>query len=91
MNDKNDALNSVTRQVEEVKLLMADNIDKVLERSENIESVADKSHALRNYSQTFSVQARTIRQNARNKMWMIVCGGFALLIFVIIIMLLIVT
>lgn len=87
MNDKNDALNSVTHKVEEVKLLMADNIDRVLERSENIESVADKSHALRNYSQTFSVQARKVRENARNKMWMIVCGGFALLTLLIIILL----
>lgn len=85
----NENLQSVTNKVEEVKLLMANNIDKVLERSENIESVADKSHSLRNYSQAFSVQTKTIRQNARNKMWMIICGGLALLIFVIIILLIV--
>lgn len=55
----------IQAQVAEVKGVMRDNIDKVLQRGEKMETLVDKTDALRNQAQNFQRQGQQIRR----KMW----------------------
>lgn len=56
---------SVQRQVDEVKNIMVDNIERVLERGEKIELLVDKTDNLRFQADKFHKTGRQLR----NKMW----------------------
>merc|ERR1711959_335042 len=56
---------SVQQQVSEVKEIMMDNIEKVLDRGEKIEVLVDKTEALRFQADNFHKQGRALR----NRMW----------------------
>lgn len=56
---------SVQQQVSEVKEIMMDNIEKVLDRGEKIEVLVDKTEALRFQADIFHKQGRALR----NRMW----------------------
>ena len=56
---------SVHQQVSEVKEIMMDNIEKVLDRGEKIEVLVDKTEALRFQADNFHKQGRALR----NRMW----------------------
>lgn len=56
---------SVQRQVDEVKSIMVDNIEKVLERGEKIELLVDKTDNLRFQADRFHKTGRALR----SKMW----------------------
>eukprot|EP00892_Ulva_mutabilis_P001973 jgi/Ulvmu1/11777/UM008_0191.1 len=58
-------IHRVKAKVDEVKGIMVQNIEKVLERGERIEVLVDKTEDLQNQAQRFQVQGR----NLRNKMW----------------------
>lgn len=58
-------VSKVQKQVSEVKNIMMDNIDKVLDRGEKIELLVDKTDALRSQADTFQRTGRTLRR----KMW----------------------
>jgi len=57
---------SVQKQVDEVKNIMMDNIEKVLDRGEKIELLVDKTDQLRFQADNFHRTGR----NLRRKMWM---------------------
>lgn len=59
---KNDELERVEAQLGEVKQVMVDNISKVLDRSERIELMVDKTDHLSRTSQQFSVDSRDLRK-----------------------------
>lgn len=54
---------SVQQQVSEVKEIMMDNIEKVLDRGEKIELLVDKSDALRFEAANFHKTGRALRRN----------------------------
>ncbi|KAF6254046.1 R-SNARE protein, VAMP72-family [Scenedesmus sp. NREL 46B-D3] len=53
----------VQRKVDEVKNIMIENLDKVLERGERIELLVHQTEELRNHAQTFQKQGRALRSN----------------------------
>ncbi|KAJ9700047.1 hypothetical protein PVL29_005738 [Vitis rotundifolia] len=55
----------VKAQVSEVKSIMLENIDKTLERGENLTILADKTEDLRSQAQQFKKQGSQVRR----KMW----------------------
>lgn len=77
---------NVTKKVEEVKGIMAENIDRMLQRGEKLELLTDKTENLMNESQLFQKQSRTLRrqfwwQNIKMKL---IVGGAVLLCLVVV-------
>uniref|UniRef100_A0A0D6R2N3 V-SNARE coiled-coil homology domain-containing protein n=1 Tax=Araucaria cunninghamii TaxID=56994 RepID=A0A0D6R2N3_ARACU len=76
----------VKAQVSEVKGIMMDNIEKVLDRGEKIELLVDKTEGLQFQADTFQRQGRQLRR----KMWLqnlkfkLIILGIVLIIFLII-------
>lgn len=58
-------VSAVQQQVSQVKEIMMDNIEKVLDRGEKIEVLVDKTEALRFQADNFHKQGRALR----NRMW----------------------
>jgi vesicle-associated membrane protein 72 len=58
-------INAVKKQIEDTRLVMADNIDKVLERGERLDDVMDKSEAMKDTANTFRQKGKGLRR----KMW----------------------
>ncbi|KAL8130649.1 hypothetical protein V2J09_019804 [Rumex salicifolius] len=80
-------LSKVQAQISEVKGVMMDNIEKVLDRGEKIEILVDKTDNLRSQAQEFRTQGTQVRR----KMWLqnmkiklIVLGIIVALILIII-------
>ncbi|GAQ89377.1 vesicle-associated membrane protein [Klebsormidium nitens] len=64
--DEVSKVSKVKAQVSEVKNIMMDNIEKVLDRGEKIELLVDKTENLRFQADNFQKQGRSLRR----KMWM---------------------
>ena len=78
----------VQDEVQEVKSVMGDNIDKILKRGENVEVLLDKSEQLSHESTIFRRKARTLKRQIcfKNiKMIVLISLLVALLIIIIII------
>lgn len=82
-------VSAVKIKVEEVKNIMIDNIDKVLERGQKIEELADKAHDLNVNAQQFHKAGVALRR----KMWFdnfkmrVLCVGVLLMIGLVIFLL----
>lgn len=63
---KFDKMSAVQKQVDEVKNVMIENIEKVLDRGEKIELLVDKTQSLRNSADTFHRQGKQLRR----QMWL---------------------
>ncbi|KAI4364433.1 hypothetical protein MLD38_020526 [Melastoma candidum] len=81
-----DKLAKVKAQVSEVKSIMMENIDKTIDRGENLTILADKTQNLRDQAQAYRKQGTQIRR----KMWyqnmkikLVVLGILLLLVLVI--------
>ncbi len=84
--DEIEKLLKVKAQVSEVKSIMLDNIDKAIDRGENLTALNDKAEALRHSAQDFKKTGTQIRR----KMWyqnmkikLVVLGILLLLVLVI--------
>ena len=76
-----DGLSQVKNQIEDVKGVMVENIEKVLERGEKIELLVDKTDRLNQQAFKFESSSRDLRRamwwkNARWVAFYIVGGGF---------------
>ena len=60
-------MQEVTYKLEKVKNVMAENIDKVLERGTNIELLVSKSNNLAEMARDFNVGSRVLAKKYRNK------------------------
>ena len=74
-------VSAVQQQVSQVKEIMMDNIEKVLDRGEKIELLVDKTDRLNQQAFKFESSSKRLRQamwwkNARYAAFMIVAGGF---------------
>uniref|UniRef100_A0A7S0RW97 V-SNARE coiled-coil homology domain-containing protein n=1 Tax=Chlamydomonas leiostraca TaxID=1034604 RepID=A0A7S0RW97_9CHLO len=81
---------AVQKKVNEVKDVMVENIEKVLERGERIELLVDKTDDLRSQAETFQKKGRQLR----NKMWWQNCKmklviAFAVILLAVVIFLLV--
>ncbi|KAF5838848.1 R-SNARE protein, VAMP72-family [Dunaliella salina] len=80
--DEISKITQVQRKVNEVKDVMVENIEKVLERGERIELLVDKTDVLRNQAEVFQKKGRSLR----NKMWWNYCKWKLLVIGCLIIL-----
>lgn len=76
-----DSLSAVKNQIEDVKGVMVENIEKVLERGEKIELLVDKTDRLNQAAFKFESSSRNLRRamwwkNARWALFLTVAGGF---------------
>ena len=76
-----DGLAAVKNQIEDVKGVMVENIEKVLERGEKIELLVDKTDRLNQQAFKFESSSKRLRdamwwRNARWAAFFIVAGGF---------------
>ncbi|KAL9182023.1 hypothetical protein ACHAXT_012366 [Thalassiosira profunda] len=76
-----DGLSAVKNQIEDVKGVMVENIEKVLERGEKIELLVDKTDRLNQQAFRFESSSRDLRRamwwkNARWAAFLVVAGGF---------------
>ena len=81
-----DGLSAVKNQIEDVKGVMVENIEKVLERGEKIELLVDKTDRLNQQAFKFESSSRNLRRamwwkNARWAAFLTVAGGFAMWVF----------
>ncbi|KAI9756904.1 MAG: hypothetical protein M4579_003658 [Chaenotheca gracillima] len=77
---KDDAIGNVQNEIENVKGIMTENIERVLERGENINLLVDKTDRLGGNAHDFRVRSRSLRR----RMWWKNVKLMALLIVVII-------
>ncbi|PWA49629.1 synaptobrevin, Longin-like domain protein [Artemisia annua] len=83
-----DKIAKVKAQVNEVKGVMMENIEKVLDRGEKIELLVDKTDNLRNQANDFKKQGTKMKR----KMWIqnmkikLIVGGIILLLILVIVM-----
>ena len=76
-----DKVAAVQKQVDEVKNVMIENIEKVLDRGEKIELLVDKTQSLRNSADTFHRQGKQLRRQMwMNNLKMKLAGGAGCLI-----------
>ncbi|KAG2482833.1 hypothetical protein HYH03_018270 [Edaphochlamys debaryana] len=73
---------AVQKKVNEVKDVMVENIEKVLERGEKIELLVDKTDDLRNQAEQFQRKGRQLR----NKMWWQNCRMKLVVLFALLIL-----
>eukprot|EP01027_Heterolobosea_sp_BB2_P002999 GEZU01004521.1.p1 GENE.GEZU01004521.1~~GEZU01004521.1.p1 ORF type:complete len:172 (+),score=39.94 GEZU01004521.1:380-895(+) len=64
-NPKADKISQVRGQLQEVKEIMVDNIEKVLDRGEKIDLLVNKSENLNETATTFKVKSRALKR----RMW----------------------
>jgi vesicle-associated membrane protein 7 len=62
---KNDAIKNVQREMEDVREVMSENIERVLERGERIDLLVDKTDRLGGSAREFRVRSRGLRR----RMW----------------------
>merc|ERR1719253_1075325 len=80
-NPNVDNIGAVRNQIDEVKDIMVQNIEKVLERGEKIELLVDKTDRLSKQAFKFESTSRNLRRtlwwkNARWAAFLTVAGGF---------------
>eukprot|EP00667_Euglena_gracilis_P015333 EG_transcript_15955 len=61
-NPANDKLTNLQTEIDEVKDVMMDNIDRVLQRGEKLDTLADKSGQLASTAQDFHRSARSLKR-----------------------------
>lgn len=80
---KQDALRTAQQEIEGVREIMTENIERVLERGERIDLLVDKTDRLGNNARDFRVRSRGLRR----RMWWKNVKLMALLILVVIFLL----
>jgi vesicle-associated membrane protein 7 len=87
---KNSKVQVVKDKIHEVKQVMVQNIDKMLDRGERIELLQDKTNDLSNYSSRFQTESRSLRNRECLKnqklIWMSAGLVTAVLLFIVLIM-----
>ncbi|KAG2502181.1 hypothetical protein HYH03_000668 [Edaphochlamys debaryana] len=82
-----DTISRVKGELQEVKHIMIENIEKVLERGERLDLLVDKTEGLQQVSLAFRREARRLKhtlwwQNIR--LWLMVCAGSMVLIYFVV-------
>lgn len=82
-----DTINRVKAEVGEVKKIMVENIEKVLERGEKLDLLVDKTEVLQEGANTFRREARRVKQVLwwRNSQMYVVVGGICVALLYLIV------
>ncbi|GFR43269.1 hypothetical protein Agub_g4331 [Astrephomene gubernaculifera] len=81
-----DAINRVKGELQEVKHIMIENIEKVLERGERLDLLVDKTEGLQQVSLAFRREARRLKHTLwwKNvRLWLVVSAATGLLVYII--------
>ncbi|TKR82642.1 hypothetical protein L596_016333 [Steinernema carpocapsae] len=79
------------RQVNEVKTVMSNNVERILERGERLDNLDNRTEALSQSAESFKTSARRVQRHMckKNLKWTIICiVGAVLLITVIVLIIL---
>ncbi|OCT86612.1 vesicle-associated membrane protein 5 [Xenopus laevis] len=87
----NNNLELCQSNAEEVKVLMKNNVDKVIEREGKISDLEDRSNDLLSMASTFQRTAQKVERHTRWQKWRwyIIAGGIVAVIVVIIIIIIV--
>ncbi|KAL4225610.1 hypothetical protein ACF0H5_016297 [Mactra antiquata] len=69
----NDPLPKLQRQVDEVKDILKDNIEKVVERDEKVGVLIDRTETLRNTTTHFKNNAKELKKSTQRRNWKMTC------------------
>jgi hypothetical protein len=77
----------LSKQLDDIKIQMVENIDTVLKRGENIDILVDKSDQLNNDADKFRKSSKTLEKNMKCRNWKItaIITGIVLVVLAIII------
>ncbi|KAK9825798.1 hypothetical protein WJX74_008314 [Apatococcus lobatus] len=84
-NPRADTINRVRGELAEVKNIMVENIEKVLDRGERIELLVDKTDHLQQESFVFRREARQLKNKLwwKNlRLWLVIAGVAVLLLYI---------
>jgi hypothetical protein len=84
---RNDQINSLFAKVEDLKNVLGRNMELLLEREQNLDSLMDKATQARKDSMVFrkqSAQAKRIMEMKSYKMWFLICLSLLVMFYVII-------
>ena len=83
-NPNNDKINSLKRKIDDVKDVMIDNIDKLLERGEELDSLLQKTNDLADDSYIYRGRSRKLK-NQMLMRYLIIAAALILIIIAILI------
>ncbi|XP_053320464.1 vesicle-associated membrane protein 5 [Spea bombifrons] len=80
------------RQADEVKVLMKDNVEKVIEREGKLSELEGRSADLLNLANKFQKTSKTVERHTRWQKWRcyVIFGGIVLLVVVILIIVIVI-
>lgn len=95
VNDEDDSMSKITpnqlllanEEVDEVRELMLENINKILQRGDKINSLVDQTDRLNTSSNVFQKKAQQIKRNmwlSKAKFTVLVIGTFTMLVYLVI-------
>jgi vesicle-associated membrane protein 7 len=82
-NPSADNISRVQLQIDTVKDVMIENIDRVLERGERIELLVDKTENLHQQAFKFEKSSRNLKNTMQYRKWRNICIGVTVLVVVI--------
>eukprot|EP00758_Cryptobia_borreli_P010894 Tbor_TRINITY_DN5611_c0_g2::TRINITY_DN5611_c0_g2_i1::g.9078::m.9078/K08515/VAMP7; vesicle-associated membrane protein 7 len=86
---QNDKITKIKTDIAQVKEVMIDNIEKILERGEKIDTLVDKTESLHFQAQRFETNARTLKWNMWKKRIIITAVVIIVIFFVLFIIVLV--
>jgi vesicle-associated membrane protein 7 len=86
--NENDKLTQVKRQVDDIKSVMMENIDRVLERGEKLEIMVEKSEKLEEHAKIFQKRGTDLKRHfcVQNAKWMVLLAIVVIVIVFIIVL-----
>ncbi|CAJ0584885.1 unnamed protein product, partial [Mesorhabditis spiculigera] len=88
-NGQTQRMHELRAQVEDVKTIMSNNVEMMMERGERLENIEQRSEQLANSSANFKMNARRVQRKfcMLNAKWTIISIVFAVILFAILIVL----
>eukprot|EP00758_Cryptobia_borreli_P010896 Tbor_TRINITY_DN5611_c0_g2::TRINITY_DN5611_c0_g2_i3::g.9081::m.9081/K08515/VAMP7; vesicle-associated membrane protein 7 len=86
---QNDKITKIKTDIAQVKEVMIDNIEKILERGEKIDTLVDKTESLQFEAQRFETSAKTLKWNMWKKRIIITAVVIIVIFFVLFIIVLV--
>ncbi|CAH2274895.1 vesicle-associated membrane 5 [Pelobates cultripes] len=92
MSKQNQNIEMCRQEAEEVKILMKDNVEKVIEREGKLSELEDRSDKLLDMASNFQKTAKTVERHTRWQKWRwyFISGGIVVVFVVIIIIVILV-
>uniref|UniRef100_A0A8R1I0E6 V-SNARE coiled-coil homology domain-containing protein n=1 Tax=Caenorhabditis japonica TaxID=281687 RepID=A0A8R1I0E6_CAEJA len=88
-DQQNGKINTIQDQVESVKAIMVENVDRILERGQQLDDIERRTEQLNATSATFQTTARRVKKKfcMLNAKWTIILSVVILVVFVVLLIL----